>query len=60
MTVGAGGNLGAQSRSHDGRHELLIRTQKDLLSSVSHELCSPLTRINLSLSLLKKELLRGS
>jgi two-component system, OmpR family, sensor histidine kinase CpxA len=37
-----------------GRLDLLIQTQKNLLSSVSHELRSPLARINLSLALLKK------
>ena len=36
------------------RLEVLIRTQKDLLSSVSHEVRSPLARINLSLAILKK------
>jgi signal transduction histidine kinase len=37
------------------RLETLIRAQKDLLSSVSHEIRSPLARINLSLAILKKE-----
>lgn len=37
-----------------GRLELLIQTQKNLLNSVSHELRSPLARINLSLAILKK------
>lgn len=37
------------------RLEALIRAQKDLLSSVSHEIRSPLARINLSLAILKKE-----
>ncbi|MEG9438381.1 HAMP domain-containing protein [Edaphobacter sp. HDX4] len=37
-----------------GRLDLLIQTQKNLLNSVSHELRSPLTRINLCLALLKK------
>jgi signal transduction histidine kinase len=37
-----------------GRLELLIQTQKNLLNSVSHELRSPLARINLSVALLKK------
>jgi signal transduction histidine kinase len=36
------------------RLDVLIQTQKNLLSSVSHELRSPLARINLSLDLLKK------
>ncbi|RZU43621.1 ATP-binding protein [Edaphobacter modestus] len=36
------------------RLELLIQTQKNLLNSVSHELRSPLARINLSVALLKK------
>jgi signal transduction histidine kinase len=36
------------------RLEVLIRAQKDLLSSVSHEVRSPLARINLSLAILKK------
>jgi signal transduction histidine kinase len=38
------------------RLEVLIRMQKDLLSSVSHEVRSPLARINLSLAILKKRL----
>jgi len=37
-----------------GRLELLIQTQKNLLNSVSHELRSPLARINLSVALLKR------
>jgi signal transduction histidine kinase len=37
-----------------GRLDLLIQTQKNLLSSVSHELRSPLARINLSVAILKK------
>ena len=37
------------------RLEALIRSQKDLLSSVSHEVRSPLARINLSLAILKSE-----
>jgi signal transduction histidine kinase len=36
------------------RLEVLIRTQKNLLSSVSHEVRSPLARINLCLAILKK------
>jgi signal transduction histidine kinase len=36
------------------RLEALIGAQRNLLSSVSHELRSPLTRINLSVSLLRK------
>ena len=36
------------------RLDLLIQTQKNLLNSVSHELRSPLARINLSLAILKK------
>jgi signal transduction histidine kinase len=36
------------------RLEVLIRAQKDLLSSVSHEVRSPLARINLSLAILRK------
>src|SRR5712664_616456 len=36
-----------------GRLDSLIQTQKKLLNSVSHELRSPLARINLSLALLK-------
>jgi two-component system, OmpR family, sensor histidine kinase CpxA len=35
------------------RLDSLIQTQKNLLNSVSHELRSPLTRINLSLALLR-------
>jgi len=34
---------------------VLVRSQKDLLSTVSHELRSPLTRINMSLALLRKQ-----
>ena len=37
-----------------GRLDLLIQTQKNLLNSVSHELRSPLARVNLSVALLKK------
>ncbi len=37
-----------------GRLDLLIETQKNLLNSVSHELRSPLARINLSVALLKR------
>ena len=37
-----------------GRLDLLIQAQKNLLNSVSHELRSPLARINLSVALLKK------
>jgi signal transduction histidine kinase len=36
------------------RLDVLIQTQKNLLNSVSHELRSPLARINLSLAILKK------
>lgn len=36
------------------RLETLIRTQKELLSSVSHEVRSPLARINVCLAILKK------
>lgn len=37
-----------------GRLEVLIQTQRNLLNSVSHELRSPLARINLSLAILKR------
>jgi two-component system, OmpR family, sensor histidine kinase CpxA len=37
-----------------GRLDLLIQTQRNLLNSVSHELRSPLARINFALALLKK------
>src|SRR4029077_17497667 len=37
-----------------GRLDSLIQTQKKLLNSVSHELRSPLARINISLALLRK------
>ena len=37
------------------RLEALIRSQKELLSSVSHEVRSPLARINLSLAILRNE-----
>jgi two-component system sensor histidine kinase CpxA len=43
-----------------GRLESLIQTQKKLLNSVSHELRSPLARINLSLAILKKRSLPES
>jgi signal transduction histidine kinase len=36
------------------RLDVLVRTQRNLLSSVSHELRSPLARINLTATLLKK------
>src|SRR5712671_1900603 len=36
------------------RIEVLIRTQKNLLNSVSHELRSPLTRLNVSLAMMRK------
>jgi len=42
------------------RLDLLIQTQKNLLNSVSHELRSPLARINLSLAILKKHSLPES
>ena len=42
------------------RLEALIRAQKDLLSSVSHEVRSPLARINLRLAILKNERAGGS
>lgn len=37
------------------RISALVRSQKDLLSTVSHELRSPLTRFNVSLALLRKQ-----
>jgi two-component system sensor histidine kinase CpxA len=37
------------------RMSAFVRSQKDLLSTVSHELRSPLTRLMMSLSLLRKE-----
>jgi signal transduction histidine kinase len=37
------------------RISALVRSQKDLLSTVSHELRSPLTRFNMSLALLRKQ-----
>jgi two-component system sensor histidine kinase CpxA len=43
-----------------GRLGVLIQTQKTLLNSVSHELRSPLARINLSLAILKKRSLPNS
>jgi two-component system sensor histidine kinase CpxA len=49
--------LAALARDFDsmvGRLDVLIQTQKNLLNSVSHELRSPLARINLSVALLKK------
>src|ERR1700749_680439 len=42
------------------RLDLLIQTQKNLLNSVSHELRSPLARINLTLAILKKRSLPDS
>jgi two-component system sensor histidine kinase CpxA len=38
------------------RIEMLIRTQKNLLSSVSHELRSPLARLNVSLAVMRKHM----
>jgi signal transduction histidine kinase len=37
------------------RTSLLVRSQRDLLNSVSHELRSPLARFNMSLGLLRKQ-----
>jgi len=37
------------------RISVLVRSQRDLLSTVSHELRSPLTRFNMSLALLRKQ-----
>jgi two-component system sensor histidine kinase CpxA len=37
------------------RISTLVRSQRDLLSTVSHELRSPLTRFNMSLALLRKQ-----
>jgi len=42
------------------RLDSLIQTQKKLLNSVSHELRSPLARINISLALLRKRFSRDS
>jgi signal transduction histidine kinase len=42
------------------RLEALIQAQKDLLSSVSHEVRSPLARINLCLEILRSEWTGGS
>jgi two-component system, OmpR family, sensor histidine kinase CpxA len=42
------------------RLEALIQAQKDLLSSVSHEVRSPLARINVCLAILKDEWAGGS
>jgi signal transduction histidine kinase len=52
-----GDELAALGRDFDlmvNRLDVLVRNQKNLLDSVSHELRSPLTRINLTLSILKK------
>jgi signal transduction histidine kinase len=38
------------------RIEVLIRTQKSLLNSVSHELRSPLARLNVSLAVMRKHI----
>jgi two-component system sensor histidine kinase CpxA len=43
-----------------GRLDLLIQTQKNLLNSVSHELRSPLARINFALALLKERFAAAS
>jgi two-component system sensor histidine kinase CpxA len=48
------GALAGDFNSMVDRLEVLIQTQKNLLNSVSHELRSPLARINLSLAILKK------
>jgi len=53
-----GDELGALAIDFDSmveRIELLIRTQRSLLNSVSHELRSPLSRLNLSLAVLRKD-----
>src|SRR5260221_1609614 len=42
-----------------GRLDVLIQTQKNLLNSVSHELRSPLARINFALALLKERFPRN-
>jgi signal transduction histidine kinase len=41
------------------RIEVLVRSHKNLLSAVSHELRSPLTRLNLSLAMLNKSIVDG-
>jgi two-component system, OmpR family, sensor histidine kinase CpxA len=43
-----------------GRLDILIQTQRNLLNSVSHELRSPLARINLSLAILKRRYMPAS
>jgi two-component system sensor histidine kinase CpxA len=53
-----GDELGALATDFDSmveRIELLIRTQRSLMNSVSHELRSPLSRLNLSLAVLRKD-----
>lgn len=53
-----GDELGALATDFDSmveRIELLVRTQRSLLNSVSHELRSPLSRLNLSLEVLRKD-----
>jgi two-component system sensor histidine kinase CpxA len=48
--------LGMDFDSMVERIEMLIRTQKSLLNSVSHELRSPLARLNVSLAVMRKHL----
>jgi two-component system sensor histidine kinase CpxA len=48
--------LGMDFDSMVERIEMLIRTQKNLLNSVSHELRSPLARLNVSLAVMRKHM----
>jgi signal transduction histidine kinase len=48
--------LGMDFDSMVERIEMLIRTQKNLLDSVSHELRSPLARLNVSLAVMRKHM----
>jgi signal transduction histidine kinase len=53
-----GDELGALATDFDSmveRIENLIRTQRSLMNSVSHELRSPLSRLNVSLAVLRKD-----
>jgi signal transduction histidine kinase len=48
-------DLAADFDAMVGRMSAFVRSQKDLLSTVSHELRSPLTRLIMSLALLRKQ-----
>jgi two-component system sensor histidine kinase CpxA len=49
-------SLGGDFNTMVERIEVLLRSHKNLLSAVSHELRSPLTRLNMSLTMLNKSI----